>query len=229
MKLMYHLKKMEAGGIGRRTKRSDIVENLSENHSACAQDTVTVPLSAENTRPLPAGSTVPGVILATVEGKEFDLAGEIRKKPSILIFYRGSWCPYCNIQLGQLKEIEDKLILLGYRVLAISADKPEKLRETIDKYEMKYQLLSDNCMEGAKAFGIAYKVTDEAIKRKPSFGSDLEEFSGEAHHILPVPSVFIAGTDGTIRYAYSNPDYKVRIKPEILLFEAKKVLEENEQ
>src|SRR5208337_4691992 len=98
-------------------------------------------LSAEETKPLQAGSKVPAVELNTINGEIFNLREEIAKNPSILIFYRGGWCPYCNMQLGQLKGIEETLIGMGYRILAISVDKPEKLRETLDKYEMKYRLL----------------------------------------------------------------------------------------
>jgi len=122
--------------------------------------------SAEETKPLTVGSKVPDVKFRTIEGKEFDLRKEISKKPSILIFYRGGWCPYCNTQLGQIHEIEDKLIAMGYQVLAISVDRPEKLKETLMKFEMKYLLLSDSDMEGSKAFGIAYKADEKKTRGK---------------------------------------------------------------
>jgi peroxiredoxin len=180
--------------------------------------------SAQETKPLPVGSGVPDVKFLTIDGKEFDLKKEALKKPSVLIFYRGGWCPYCSIQLGQIQQIEGKLIGMGYQVLAISVDRPEKLKETLVKYEMKYRLLSDSGMEGSKAFGIAFKVDEKAIEKNSEFAATLETFSGEKHHLLPVPSVFVVGGDGIIKYEYSNPDFKTRIKPDILLEEAEKAL-----
>jgi peroxiredoxin len=180
--------------------------------------------SAQETKPLSVGSKVPDVKFRTIEGKEFDLKKEIFKKPSILIFYRGGWCPYCNTQLGQIREIEDKLIAMGYQVLAISVDRPEKIKETLMKFEMKYLLLSDSGMEGSKAFGIAYKSDEKKLEENPKYKDTLEAYSGEKHHLLPVPSVFIVGTDGIIKYVYSNPDFKIRIKPGVLLEEAGKAV-----
>ncbi len=83
-------------------------------------------------------------------------------------------------------------------------------------------LLSDSTMAGAIAFGIAFKVADKTYNAyKDRFKLDLEERSGQKHHLLPVPSVFLVGTDGKIKFEYVNPDYKVRLEPEILLAAAK--------
>ena len=123
-----------------------------------------------------------------------------------------------------MQQIEGKLIGMGYQILAISVDKPEKLKETLMKYEMKYRLLSDSRMEGSKAFGIAFKAGQKNLEKNGEYEATLEAYSGEKHHLLPVPSVFITGTDGIIKYEYSNPDYKIRIKPDVLLEEAQKGL-----
>lgn len=119
--------------------------------------------------------------------------------------------------MGQLQEIEPQLSHWGYQIIAISADRPEKLRESMERHSLHYLLLSDSTMTGAQAFGLAYRVNDEMLRELQQDGVNLEEASGEEHHLLPVPAVFIVGTDGRIKLEYANPDHKVRFDPKILL------------
>jgi len=177
-----------------------------------------VPQSADNICPLLVGRKIPTVTLKTVDGKSFNLNEAIGQKPTVLIFYRGGWCPYCNLHLNRLKEIEQKLLDLGYQLIAVSTDRPQKLKETLGKNAIKYTLLSDNKMTASRAFGLAFKVPDELVKKyKNQYKIDLEDASGETHHLLPVPAAFIIGTDGVIKFGYINPDYKVRVEPMVLL------------
>lgn len=106
---------------------------------------------------------------------------------------------------------------LGVRLVAVSPDRPSKLRETLREKALEYTLLSDSDAEGARAFGIAWKVGDDRYAKLASFGIDLEDASGETHHVLPVPSVFLIDATGAIRFRYSNPDYKVRLENEKLV------------
>lgn len=99
----------------------------------------------------------------------------------------------------------------------IAPDRPAKLRETYEKYKFRGLLLSDARMAAAQAFRVAYQVDEDTLKQLDEYGVDLEEASGEKHHQLPVPAVFIVGPEGIIQFAYANPDYKVRISPEMLL------------
>jgi len=123
--------------------------------------------------------------------------------------------------LGQLQNIEPQILELGYQIIAASTDRPEKLTPTADKIKVKYQLVSDNKMEGAKAFGIAYQVDAKLLHNSPQFKAMLEESSGLQHHLLPVPAVFLINTDGVIAFEYVNPDYKIRLHPDVLLAAAK--------
>lgn len=136
---------------------------------------------------------------------------------SVLVFYRGGWCPFCNLQLADLNKIENDLRELGYQMIAISIDKPEKLKESLDKHQLSYTLLSDNKAEASTAFGLAFKVSDDYNKMLLSHNMNLEEASGEKHHILPVPAVFIVDKEGVIQFEYVNPNYKARLNSEILL------------
>jgi peroxiredoxin len=114
-----------------------------------------------------------------------------------------------------------KLAQLGYQLIAVSADRPRKLRETIERHSLGYRLLSDNTMAGAMALGIAYRLDNKTIARYKEFGIDLADASGESHYLLPVPAVFVIGTDGVITFEYINPHYQVRVDPETLLAAAK--------
>ncbi len=181
---------------------------------------------SEQICPLLIGAKVPPLTLTNVDGKSINLNKAVALKPTVLIFYRGGWCPFCNLHLAELKDIEDDLIQLGYQILAVSMDRPAKLRESMQKHEMNYTLLSDSAAAAAKAFGLAFKVEDEHINKLKGFGMNLEEASGQEHHILPVPAAFIIGTDGLIKFEYVNPNYKVRIKADVLLAAARAYLAE---
>lgn len=179
---------------------------------------------AEDVRPLLLGDSVPDGTLTTLEGKPVGLRALIAQKPSVLIFYRGGWCPYCNLQMGQLVKIEPELAKLGYQVLAISPDKPEKLKESLDKHQINYTLLSDRNMEITEKFHLAYRLKPETLAKMKGFGVDLDAATGNDLHLLPVPAAYVVDLKGAIHFVYYNPDIKVRVNPDELLKAAKKAL-----
>lgn len=177
--------------------------------------------SADEVTPLLIGATIPDVTVKNIDGETVNLRQLVAKQPTILVFYRGGWCPYCNLHLSELNEIEDELYEIGYQVLAVSPDRPEKLRATLTNSELGYTLLSDSPMTLTKAMGIAFKVDSETVKNYKTMGMDLEGDSGYDHHLLPAPAVYILNTDGIVRYNYINPNYKERISGEVLLTAAR--------
>lgn len=182
--------------------------------------------SAEEICPLKVGTNIPPVTVRTIEGSTTELSAEVKKAPTVLIFYRGGWCVYCNTQMQQLRTVEAPLKELGYQLIAVSPDRPEKLRESIDKHALGYRLFSDSKMTAAKLFGLAFRVSESTLERYKTINIDLEDASGETHRLLPVPAVFIVGMDGIIRFSYVNPNYRVRIDPDVLLAAAKAALKE---
>jgi len=176
---------------------------------------------------LGVGDVIPAGQIHTETGEAVTLADLVTGKPTVLIFYRGGWCPHCSRHLSALAEITLKLEEAGFQLLAISPDRPEKLRAKPDLGRLPYTLLSDSSMDLCRSFGIAFKVDDaKVIKYRDSYGIDLEGDSGETHHLLPHPSVFIVDGGGTIRFAHVDPKYKVRLDPEVILKTAQAVLEE---
>jgi peroxiredoxin len=215
------------GRPGRAAAANQQEERTMNKIMTCAIAALSAVLTAtagEGIQPLMIGTQIPDLTLKTAAGESLDLRAAAKEQPLVLIFYRGGWCPYCNAHLGQLQEIDPQLRELGYRIVAISPDRQGKMAESLDKIEMSYTLLSDSSMEAAKAFGIAFEVDAETLKKLDSYNIDIEEASGEKHHMLPVPAVFIVGTDGIIDFSYANPDYKIRLSPEVLLAAAKTAL-----
>ncbi|RZM21707.1 MAG: AhpC/TSA family protein [Pedobacter sp.] len=170
-----------------------------------------VPLKAEDISPLLSGERIPVLQLPTSSGKMFDLNRSVSQTPTILVFYRGGWCPYCSKQLSGLQEVEKDLKNLGYQVIAISTDSPENLRKTMGKEKLSYTLLSDADLKAAKGFGIAFKGPK-------SYDKFLPETSGgkNVDKLLPVPSVFILDKKGRILFEYINPDITQRLSAALL-------------
>lgn len=185
------------------------------------QEKSTVASSPEEINPLKTGQSIPEVNIKNIKGESVSLNSIVSENPTILIFYRGGWCPYCNVHLSKLQEIESELLALGFQIIAISADSPEMLSETLDKNELKFTLYSDNESAASTAFGLAFRVSDDYMEKLASYNIDLEGATGNKDHILPVPAVYMLNTSGLIEFDYSNPDYKVRLDTGELLAQAK--------
>jgi len=178
---------------------------------------------AESVTPLLPGMSAPAFTARDVQGEPFHFDPAALRKPVALVFYRGGWCPFCNTQLGQLRAAEDELRKMGFDVLFVSADRPEKLYASLkeENADVEYTLLSDSSMEITQTYGVAYHVDEDYRLWLLGMDMDIEDASGETHHVLPVPSVFLIDTTGTIQFQYSNPNYKVRLHPEVLLAAAR--------
>ena len=177
--------------------------------------------NAADVNPVLTGTTIPNETVKTIDGKSTAITDLVSQKPTVLIFYRGGWCPYCNRHLAELQKIEQDLVDMGYQILAVSPDQPKFLKQSAEKHDLEYTLLSDSPMNLTKAFGLAFKVDENTLKRYEEVGIDLEKNSGYDHHLLPAPAVYLINPDGLITFQYVNPDYKTRIKSEVLLSAAK--------
>jgi peroxiredoxin len=175
-----------------------------------------VPNDPIQVQPLSVGSRAPAFAAQTVDGKVRTFSPDGYRRPTVVIFYRGGWCPYCNMQLSDLHTVEPKLRARGFEIVFLSTDQPKLLYSSLKAADIHYTLLSDSHLEAARAFHVAYHVNDATLAKMREYGVDLEATTGTTLHELPVPSVFIIDTSGTIRYVYSNPDYKIRLGAETL-------------
>ncbi|MGL1887785.1 MAG: peroxiredoxin family protein [Reichenbachiella sp.] len=153
--------------------------------------------SGAETCPLKIGEQLPDATVFDINSNPIKITEALDSKPTVLIFYRGGWCPYCTVHLAALQEKEGEFIEMGYQILAITPDSLDKIQETLDKKDLNYTILSDSSFELMSKMGIAY------IDRK--------------NRTLPVPSVYIIDSKGVVQFNYVNPNYKVRIAPELLL------------
>jgi peroxiredoxin len=174
-------------------------------------------LFSQETQVIETGKALPDAELRKADGSKATLHSLHQEMPTVLVFYRGGWCPYCNRHLAALGEVEDKLREAGYQIIAVSPDKPEKIQESLEKHDFNYQLVSDSHMNAAKAMGLAFTVDEATFERLQGFGIDIEADSGTTHHMLPVPAVFLIDADGIIQFVHADPDYKKRLSNENLL------------
>ena len=174
--------------------------------------------------PLGVGAKAPVARIADPTGAQVGLSAVLGGKPTLLIFYRGGWCPYCSKHLATLSEVEQQFLDMGWQIVGISPDNPEALAAMADKQHVAYRLFSDRAMEAASAFGLAFKVDAVTVEKYKGYNIDLPPVAGEPEsRWLPVPAAYLVDADGTIRFAYTNADYRTRVDPAELIAAARAV------
>ena len=182
-----------------------------------AQSELNIAPSAEETRPVQTGENAPDFNVFHVDGTPYQFDADKLQRTTLLITFRGGWCPYCNTQLQELRNVLPAIKNAGVDILFLSGDRPEILysnlkQETQDFIDgLDYTILSDADMNMGMAYGLAFLVPDDTISRYKSRDWDLDKSSMEKHKALSVPAVYIIGKDGVIAFSYVNPDYRVRI------------------
>lgn len=170
-----------------------------------------LPEKAEDVSPLLIGENIPDIALKTTNSKNVSVADILSKQPTVMLFYRGGWCPYCNQHLAEIQNAESEIIKLGYQIIAISPDSPENLQITDEKHKLNYSLYSDGSGALCKGMGIAFKAPESKWDRLSKKSGGLNE------GFLPVPSVFVVDTSGKIIFEYINPSYKTRLTASLLI------------
>ncbi len=166
---------------------------------------------AEDISPLLIGETVPDAELKAPDATSHKFSAIIAEKPTVLLVYRGGWCPFCNAHLSEIQGVQSEVVKLGYQIVAISPDSPENLQVTDEKDKLDYSLYSDAGGKFIQSLGIVFKAPEK-------YSGMLNEKSGGLNTgFLPVPSVFIVDTSGKIMFEYINPDYKTRLSAGLLL------------
>jgi peroxiredoxin len=177
--------------------------------------------------PLLNGQQVPYVDTKDISGKDVNLSKIIKNKKTVLFFYRGGWCPFCNTQMGQLKAIEGQLKGLGFQLIGISTDSPEDLKKSIRDKKLGYQLFSDFNSTVSQAFGLAFfssqKTTDRYLAKMHLANPLQKNAAGDERLVLPAPAIYVVDDKGLVQFSYVNPNYKVRLDETLLLLAAKLV------
>ncbi len=180
-----------------------------------------IPDKAEDISPLLIGESIPETTLVDAEGSQLSTSSILGEKPSVIIFYRGGWCPYCNVHLSDIQKIENRIIEMGFQIIAVSPDSPDMISDSYKKHDLSYRLFSDSEGALARNTGIAFKAEDRRADMLNKRSDGLNE------GFLPVPAVFVTDTSGKIEFEYINPDYSTRISSELLLAVLQVLTEEN--
>lgn len=162
---------------------------------------------------LKVGETVPDFELPNHRGKMVRLSELLSAGPLVISFYRGGWCPYCNLEMKALQEKLPEITDLGARLIAITPELPDNAMTTALENAISFDVLSDLGNEVAKAFGLVFVLPEPLQPLYEQFGINLEAINGDPSLTLPIPATYVVETDGTVLAAYVNPDYAKRMEP----------------
>ncbi len=187
-----------------------------------AADLLELPARAEDISPRQVGDRAPAFTVKTVDGGSYRFDPDNLERPTILISFRGGWCPYCNMHLSELRHVIPELRQNGFDVLFLSNDRPDQLYSSLkmetqeDIDGLDYVILSDADINAARALGTAFVVTDGLVDYMDEKGRDYKDSSIANYRALAVPAVFVIATSGEINFVFANPNYKVRLSAEEL-------------
>jgi len=162
------------------------------------------------TKSLNINDTVPVHKLKNAVGNEFTFSPDNLNQPTIILFYRGGWCPYCNVELHYYQEHLEEIKAKGCNLIAISPELPDNSLSLKEKENLEFEILSDvNCELGRK-FGIAAEQPSAFAKMLVKLGLVIEDSYGSDNNFLPIPSKFLVDSSGKILYRAFNPNYRER-------------------
>jgi len=174
-------------------------ENLQLNHKSILK--------------LQVGEKAPDFSLSNATNKTIRLSDLLKKGKVVLIFYRGSWCPYCNLQLTHYQNSLSEIHALGTELVAISPQTPDESLNVKEKNELNFEVLSDNGNIVARKYTTVFKNADQPVSTMTKFGFDFDAHYSDDSRELPVPAVFIIEKDATISFAKSlGGDYRNRVE-----------------
>lgn len=168
-------------------------------------------------RALKAGDRAPTFVLNDPDGKPVSSTDLLRLGPLAVTFYRGVWCPYCNMELQALQEGLTDIRKAGANLVAISPQLAANSRKSVRQNALQFPILSDPHNDVASAFGLRFEMPGYLIELYKSLKNDLPAFNGDSSWTLPMPARYVIAPDGIIVYAEVNPDYTRRPEPSDML------------
>ncbi len=166
---------------------------------------------------LKVGDKVPDFFLPNATGKRVDLQKLLQLGPVVISFYRGKWCPYCNLELRAFQKKLPEIQALGASLVAISPQTPDNSLSTVEKNELSFEVLSDVGNQVARQFGLIFTLPEELRPIYETFGIDLPAHNGDKKFELPIAATYVVAPDGTIVLSFVNADYTQRLEPQEVL------------
>ena len=168
-------------------------------------------------RSLKAGDRIPDFSLPNHLGQQRRISELLADSVLVLNFYRGGWCPYCNMELHALQQALPDIRASGADLVAISPELPEKAMDTQARHALEFEVLSDVGNHVCEAFGLTFELPEQLRPIYTSIGIDIPAFNGDDSFVLPVPASYVVDSDGIIRHHFVNVDYTRRLEPDDLL------------
>jgi peroxiredoxin len=160
------------------------------------------------------GEHAPNFSLPNAFGKKVTLSERLKDGPVVLAFYRGAWCPFCNIELNTLQRSLPFFDKYNATLVAVTPQKPDKTKEQLENAKYTFEVLSDLDDSVMKSYNLYFEVPQELHELyKNRFNFDITDYNGESRLGLPVPGTFVISQDGIIMAAYAKTDYKKRMEP----------------
>jgi peroxiredoxin len=188
-----------------------------EIHPVMERATAELIASGQAERALRAGDKAPVFTLDDPNGTPVSSEELLAKGPLVISFYRGVWCPYCNLELQALQEALPSFEELGASLVAISPQNAVNSRKSVRTNQLGFPILSDTHNDVAAAFGLRFALPDYLVELYKNLKNDLPAFNGDPSWTLPMPARYVIGQDGTILYSEVNPDYTHRPEPADML------------
>jgi peroxiredoxin len=169
-------------------------------------------------RAMKTGSRAPAIVLGNAKGDTVDVGALLKDGPVIVTFYRGGWCPYCNLELRAFQQVLPDIKAAGASLVAISPEKPDDTLSTAEKNALTFEVLSDVGQKVGRAFGLVYEFSDELKSAYKGFGLDIPGKNGVGEEwALPISATYVIDRDGVIIYAHTDADYRDRADPRDIL------------
>ena len=167
--------------------------------------------------PLEPGTSAPDFTLSNQHGEVCRLADALAEGPVILFFYRGAWCPFCNIQLKHYQEAKAQFARFGAQLIAVTPETPDHGLAIAEKHRLDFDILHDADDTVGESYGVTVRVPEMHEEVLQSFGVPLPDRNGTDKWTLPVPGVFIIGQDGVVRRTFVDANYRARAEPPQIL------------
>ncbi|MEU9102709.1 peroxiredoxin-like family protein [Streptomyces sp. NPDC048361] len=173
--------------------------------------------SGQAGRALAPGAQAPDFTLPTATGTTVTLSELLTRGPVVLTFYRGAWCPYCNITLRALQQHHDAITDRGAHLVAVSPQIPDASLSLTEKHALAFDVLSDVGSAVATSYGLAFDLPVDLAAVYDKLGFDLQHVNGGHARTLPLPATYVIDPTGTIIWAFVNSDYTTRAEPTDIL------------
>ncbi|MGI9295300.1 MAG: peroxiredoxin-like family protein [Pseudomonadales bacterium] len=171
----------------------------------------------ESNKGLTPGDNVEEITIADMFGKPYEIRNAWQDKPALIIFYRGGWCPFCNMQVRELAVNYDKFQAAGVQPVLISVDEPDKTAMMSAKYNIPFPVLSDPSLIAHRAFNVVLDLDAATLEKYQQYGINLQDWSGKKHNKIAVASAFLVDQSGRILVSHAPTDYRTRPSIEQLL------------